>query len=99
MAENNNETKLLGSPKKDIKSKADFYIEIALIFILGVLIGIAVKTEAAKKITVGYNDYQIKIGNYNINQLQEDLLNKQNEEGGSKAGQPILPGGGSCGGQ
>jgi len=34
-------------------------INFLLIFILGFLVGVAVKTEAKKKITIGYNDYQV----------------------------------------
>jgi hypothetical protein len=50
-----------------------------LIFILGILIGIAVKTEAIKKITMGYNDYKIKVetNHYSINQLEKNLIKKQ----------------------
>jgi len=64
---------------EDTRGKVDFFIEIALIFILGILIGIAVKTEAIKRITIGYNDYQIKIedNRYSINQLEKDLISKQ----------------------
>jgi hypothetical protein len=67
---------------EDAKGKTDFFIEIALIFVLGILIGIAVKTEAVKRITMGYNDYQIKIeeGRYSISQLEKDLIKKQGEE-------------------
>lgn len=75
---------------EDIRGKVDFFIEIALIFILGILIGIAVKTEAIKRITIGYNDYQIKIedNRYSINQLEKDLISKQGAEAES---QPALP--------
>ncbi len=60
-------------PKK--KKRTDFYIELVLFFILGILIGIAVKTEASKKITIGFNDYKMKImkQDYDINKLQTDL--------------------------
>lgn len=60
-------------PKK--KNKTDFYIELALFLILGILIGIAIKTEATKKITIGFNDYKMKImkQDYDINKLQADL--------------------------
>jgi hypothetical protein len=61
--------------------KKDFYVELVLLFILGVLIGIAIKTEASKKITMGFDDYQMKIArqDYNINQLQTDLTKKSIE--------------------
>jgi len=84
---------------EDTRGKVDFFIEIALIFVLGILIGIAVKTEAAKRITIGYNDYQIKTNGqqYNINKLQDDLLSKKSSEAGNQASQPAVPSGGSCG--
>jgi len=75
---------------EDTRGKVDFFIEIALIFILGILIGIAVKTEAVKRITMGYNDYQIKIeaDRYSISELEKDLIKKQGREA---AEQPALP--------
>lgn len=83
---NNNETKLLALSADDggenKKGRMDFYIEIALIFILGILIGIAVKTEAVKRITMGFNDYKIKIADdrYSISRLEKDLIGKQSKE-------------------
>jgi hypothetical protein len=67
-------------PKK--KGRSDFYIELALFLILGVLLGIAAKTEASKKITIGYNDYQMAImkNDYNFNKMQADLADKRAEE-------------------
>ncbi len=62
--------------------KMDVYIEFALIFILGILIGIAVKTEANKKITIGFDDYQMKLSkqDFNINNLQFEVAKKNVEE-------------------
>lgn len=41
------------------KKRREVIFEMALFFILGVLLGITIKTEAVKKITIGFNDYQI----------------------------------------
>ena len=62
--------------------KMDVYIEFVLIFILGILIGIAVKTEANKRITIGFDDYQMKLAkqDYNINQLQVEVDKKNAAE-------------------
>jgi len=62
--------------------KMDVYIEFALIFILGVLIGIAVKTEANKRITIGFDDYQMKLAkqDFNINKLQFEVTKKSAED-------------------
>jgi hypothetical protein len=67
--------------EKPKKKKYDFYIELALFLILGILIGIAVKTEAAKKITIGFDDYKMKImrSDFDINKIEKDILKKQAE--------------------
>jgi hypothetical protein len=64
------------------RKKKDLYIELVLFFVLGILIGITLKTEAIKRVTIGYNDYQmdIKKQDYNINQLQANLTKKSIEE-------------------
>lgn len=82
--------KIEETPKK--KRRTDFYIELALFMILGILIGIAVKTEADKKITVGFNDYKMKImkQDYNINKLQADL-SKQSQDAAATENQEAAP--------
>lgn len=78
------------APKK--KKKTDFYVELVLFLILGVLIGVAIKTEADKKITVGFNDYKMKImkQDYDINKLQADL-SKQSQDASATEGQEAAP--------
>lgn len=65
--------------KNNRKMKKEFYFHLVLIFIAGLLCGIALKTEALKKITIGYSDYLVinKPQNYNINQAQADLSKAQ----------------------
>lgn len=62
--------------------KAEFYIELALFLILGLLIGIAAKTEAVKRVSVGFDDYKMKIyqSEYNLNDMQVDQAKKRAEE-------------------
>lgn len=71
---------LEGREKKP--SKAEFYIELALFLILGLLIGIAVKTESVKRIAIGYEDYKMNIyqSDYNINTMQVEVAKKRAEE-------------------
>jgi len=71
--------RVLEAPKKNRKKRYNFYIELILFFILGILLGIAVKTEAVKKVTIGFDDYKMKIKrqDYDINQLQNNLIQKQ----------------------
>ncbi|MFA6047838.1 MAG: hypothetical protein WCV59_05185 [Parcubacteria group bacterium] len=63
------------------RGKRDYYIELALFLILGILLGVAIKTEAVKKVTIGFNDYKMKIMNqdFDINKLEKDALAKQME--------------------
>lgn len=80
-------------------SKRDFYVELVLFLILGILIGVAVKTEASKKITMGFNDYKINAAGeyYSINKLQADLIKKKTEALDSTANDPnAIPEGATC---
>ena len=33
--------------------------ELVLVFVLGFLLGVTIKTEAAKRVTIGFNDYKV----------------------------------------
>lgn len=59
----------------DKKKKREVIFELVLFFILGVLIGITVKTEAVKRITIGFNDYKLANGKaaYNIEEIKKEL--------------------------
>lgn len=61
---------------------SDFYVEAVLFLILGLLIGFAVKTEANKRITLGYDDYKMNIfqSGYDINELEKEQTQKRMEE-------------------
>ncbi len=82
------------APRK--KGKMDFYVELFLFLILGILIGVVVKNEAAKRVVIGYDDYKMKITrqNFDINKLQADVIKKnaevqeQIEENSQDPGQP-----------
>lgn len=62
--------------------KKNLYLEYALFLILGFLLGVVIKTEAAKRITIGYNDYQVAGVNqvYNINKIQKSLMEEKQEQ-------------------
>ncbi|MCX6762063.1 MAG: hypothetical protein NTY33_04490 [Candidatus Moranbacteria bacterium] len=70
------------------KMKAEFRSRLILTFILGLLIGIAVKTEALKKITIGYDDYLMKIKSqsYNINDIQTNLQKQAQAAAANQSG-------------
>jgi hypothetical protein len=65
----------LSEEEKEKKKRRDWMFEMALFFILGLLIGITVKTEAVKRITIGFNDYQLKNGAqaFDIEKIKADL--------------------------
>jgi hypothetical protein len=65
---------------EDIKEekKIDFRFEIALFLILGFLLGIVIKTEASKRITIGYNDGSVvsmKQG-YDFDKIEKEIAEK-----------------------
>jgi hypothetical protein len=82
-AEISEEVKPEELPENDLinKSKPAFRSRLVLIFVLGFLIGIAFKTEALKKITIGHDDYlmKIKTQNYDINGVQAKLQKAREE--------------------
>ena len=69
----------LPSGKGEKKRKRDLYFEMILFLILGILVGIAAKTEAAQRITLGFEDYKLKkiVQYYDISQLQLELAEKE----------------------
>ncbi len=64
------------------KKKREMIFEFALFLILGILIGITIKTEAVKKITIGFDDYQIESGKnrYDIAGIEAGLEQKALEQ-------------------
>ncbi|MEI6588233.1 MAG: hypothetical protein WCO05_04795 [Candidatus Moraniibacteriota bacterium] len=73
------------------KAKSELRSRLILTLILGFLVGIAFKAEALKKITIGYDDYlmRIKSQSFNINEIQTKLQKqieddaKLQEQGGN----------------
>jgi hypothetical protein len=71
-------------------------LSMGLFLVLGILVGFSVKTEASKRVTMGFGDYllsQRDAGAYDINAIQKDLLAK-GEVGGLASPQAA---GSSCG--
>jgi hypothetical protein len=67
-----NETQPSSDKKMSIK------VEFILILILGFLLGVAIKTEAAKRITIGFSDYKVENlkQDYDIEKIQNELIEK-----------------------
>lgn len=85
--------------EKDIieTDKKSFKVELALFFILGLLLGVTIKTEAMKRITIGFDDYQLEDSSqaYDItaaeSRLTKEAQDKAAQEGASDI-QNISPG-------
>jgi len=45
--------------KETDKKRSDVLFELVLVFVLGFLLGVTIKTEAAKRVTIGFNDYKV----------------------------------------
>lgn len=60
----------------------DFKFELILFFVLGFLLGFTLKTEAAKKITIGFNDYKVLRAkqDYDFDKVKKDLEQKAVEQ-------------------
>lgn len=58
------------------KKRNDYRFELVLFFILGFLLGVTLKTEAVKRITIGFDDYQVSKAEqaYNFEQLKQNVL-------------------------
>src|SRR3989344_1880343 len=58
--------------------KKNFTINLALYLIMGILLGVIVKTEAMKRVVVGFDDYKLAgiRRDYVINKLEKDLIEK-----------------------
>lgn len=63
------------------KRRNDFYIELALFLILGMLIGVALKNEAVKRVTMGFDDYKMKIfrQDYDLNAVQAKVIQQSKD--------------------
>lgn len=73
------------------RKKREVIFEMALFLILGILLGVTIKTEAVKRITIGFNDYLIektKPG-YDIPALKKNL--EQEMQAQQQAAQQSAP--------
>lgn len=73
----NEETKVTEAEieNKGQKKKIDFRFELALFLILGFLLGVVIKSEAVKRVTIGFNDgaiISVKQG-YDLEKIKADL--------------------------
>lgn len=75
------EISFMVEPKRS-KIKNDVVVELALFFILGFLLGITVKTEAVKKITIGFNDYKLakSAQGYDVQGMQKAILKQAQDQ-------------------
>jgi hypothetical protein len=71
------EAEIIDDEKKEARLKRgiDFRLELALFLILGFLLGVVVKTEAVKRITIGFNDSSIPSQRqaYDFEKIKEEI--------------------------
>lgn len=65
--------------EKIVEKKMSFKNKMIWLALFGVLLGFVIKTEMAKKFTIGFEDYKIAdpAQTYDINKLEKDLLKKK----------------------
>ncbi len=69
---------IAGSEETKEEKKVDFRFELVLFLILGFLLGVVIKTEASKWVTIGYNDGSVvseKQG-YNFEKIEKEIADK-----------------------
>lgn len=96
----NQEPLLISEESVVSKEKKNPKTELIMFLILGFLLGIVIKTEAGKRITMGYEDYRITAPGqmYDISKIQKKLSDEKardNEEVAPDS--ETAPAGGACG--
>jgi hypothetical protein len=95
-----NEQEISGDSQKneDVfrKKKMNFRFELTLFFILGFLLGVVIKTEAVKRITIGFNDNLIisQKQSYDIEKIKGEIA-KEAEAQNQAAQEAQVPQGNS----
>ena len=92
---------LIPEESTETKKKGNLKVELALFLILGVLLGVVIKTEAGKRITMGYEDHKAPLSkqSYSINDIQKELAEKAKKEPANSGSVPSATEslGGVCG--
>lgn len=79
------------------KNKKSYQTEIILIFIIGLLLGIMLKAESLKKVSIGFSDYRVAGGvqEYKMDDIEKQLKEKsekaQAEQAEQQQAQPTQP--------
>jgi len=96
------EENLIGDDLTEISKKKNYKVELVLFLVLGFLLGIVIKTEAGKRVTMGFDDYKIAAlhQDYDLNKIQKELAEKAEKEAAEAAenGEAPVPAGGVAGG-
>lgn len=76
--------------KEEAKRKNDAVFEMILILILGFLLGVTIKTEASKRVTIGFNDYKIQQAkqSYDFAAIKANLQQQSQEQKNDSAEDP-----------
>ena len=86
------DAEIIGEEKKDVRliKGIDFRLELALFLILGFLLGVVIKTEAAKRITIGFNDSAIPSSKqaYDFAKTEKELVEQAVEAAAASSSKP-----------
>ncbi|KKP97638.1 MAG: hypothetical protein US25_C0005G0003 [Candidatus Moranbacteria bacterium GW2011_GWE1_36_7] len=82
------ENGILSDEVLEKKKRREVIFEMMLFLVLGMLLGVTLKTEAIKKVTIGFNDYQIvkPAESYDVAALKKNLDEQMAEQSASVQG-------------
>ncbi|MEF3692181.1 MAG: hypothetical protein V3574_03975 [Candidatus Moraniibacteriota bacterium] len=65
--------------EKNDNNQKNYRTEVILILIIGLLLGIMLKAEALKNISIGFSDYKVNGGSqdYDVEQIEKEMKEKQ----------------------
>lgn len=65
-----------------VKKGKNYHTEIILIFIIGLLLGIMIKAESLKKVSIGFSDYRVMGGSqgYNLDEIEKKMIEESKKQ-------------------
>ncbi|HBI17416.1 MAG: hypothetical protein UR60_C0016G0018 [Candidatus Moranbacteria bacterium GW2011_GWF2_34_56] len=66
----------------NVKKGKKYHTEIILIFIIGLLLGIMIKAESLKKVSIGFSDYRVTGGSqgYDLNEIEKKMIEESKKQ-------------------
>lgn len=65
-----------------VKEGKNYHTEIILIFIIGLLLGIMIKAESLKRVSIGFSDYRVTGGSqgYNLDEIEKKMIEESKQQ-------------------